>query len=276
MNRLLMQESKSLAFQTIKKNFFKILWIIFIACMPALFCNLSIFSLLPTIDVNTATIEQVVQSSMFELFAQLGMILVSIIFYPITVSAITQYLKLARGEQVHLHDLFVNYSSLKRVFRCFTLQMSTFFKMFARLFPVAIIGGVFTLIFSLVNYAGFGIIAIVPFYIGIFIIMFYGLGRAMPVLMFEKIAILNFEDQDFSRKETYKQLKTIYKGRTKELGNVASSFLGWWMVSMVLSSFTAGVSVFLYTAYFAIGITHYATKHNTQFLPKKNNFLGGE
>lgn len=267
MNRRLMQESKAIAFTTIKQNIWKILFILILADMPPLFCNIAIASLLPITDAVTLSMEELITASYWQLFAQLGIFLVALIFFPISAAATKLYFNMLYQKPANINELFENYGSFKRLFSCFSLYLQGLIKAFFRILPCFFFLGLAGFIYGMSTAVMSYMVLLIPFYIVIFIVIFYALGRVMLSTLFVNISILNLDNENYSRKAAYKELKLIYKHRTKELSNLALNFVGIGIVAVFLSTFTLSISLFIFSIYYNLSITYYTLKYNPQFLP---------
>ncbi|MFI3227877.1 MAG: hypothetical protein R3Y09_10805 [Clostridia bacterium] len=276
MNRRLMQESKKLAMTTIINNIGKVIFIILISSMPLVFCSVSLVNILPSFDIETFTYEMLNEFYLTQLYGQLILWGISILFFPVMISAYKMYIEMSFGKNVNLRDLFENYSSISKCLSSLSLLISLVVKSFIRFLPcliLIIIASVgFTFLWTMV---GLEIIVIPMFCFSMLAIMYYAVGRTMLVTIYQNICFLNFNNPDFSRRDTYQELKSMYAGNTFGLSRLYLSFLVLSIVATVLSSFTACVSMFLFNAYYAIAITHYTTKHHTQFLPNNINSQEG-
>lgn len=273
MNRRLMQEAKLLARKTVEDNIWKILIILLIAYLPRIICSLAIFTLMPKIDVTQEiTMEQLAELYKSEAIMQFVMSILSVIFFPVVISATKTYLNMAHGKEANISDIFVNYSSIGAVIRSTTLYFGVVFKILFRLIPTVIYMCILSFLYDVMANVISEYVLLIPFFAMSFIIFYYMIGRVLLPIIYQNICILNFDNEEFSRRNTYRELKQIYNKRTGELSNFTLSFAGLFVLAMILSSFTVGLSTFLIYVYFNIALVHYTTKHHPQFLPNQPKY----
>lgn len=271
MNIRLMQEAKNISKKTIYQNFGKIILIVITAYIPMVLCNVSIASMFPiiqTVDTTNLNYEEIRQLLEANILMQIYVFLISLIFCPITTSARKIIFDMFYKKEVSMSVLFENYASAEKMFKSISIYLLTCFKVIVRsvIFIVAYIG--ISMLYDIVAQFVPEIFLILPFFTAMLILTYLFFGYICVPLIYENICILNFENRFFSQKYCYSQLKILYKKRTRELANLCLSFLGIFMISFVLGSFTMGITVFVFNIYFALTTTYYTVKYNHQFLPE--------
>lgn len=259
--------SKKVAWNTIKNNSSTFLLMALIAFLPQMLCAFISVQIqeyfLPSIiieDMSIINIDALKHNFSGNLLISILTLLFGIIFFPLTVSFVSGFDKLVCGEKFNATQMFEYFST--STFKCFALRISIILKYFLCTIPYILIFSslVFVTLTYILNisidlyFISVGILNISVFIFVIIIIIKY-----LIIECFEKIAIININNDEFDRKQAYKLLKTLSKNSKKDLFMFNIGFLFMWLATLLLAPLTLGLSFIIANAYYLSCITVYAS-----------------
>ena len=277
MDKQIRISAKRVATDTIKRNLGKFILISLIVILPQLLASSAIYILQPSFItpdmVNTLTQDEAIMIMKdllsFQVYSQIGIIFITILFYPLTVGSIRVFMKLAKSEDCVISDIFIYYSSFKSFISCFTLLITKFFRIFTLFLPYLLAIIVLIVGVVLLNTP----ILIIPYFFAVIAITLFASGKAMIADFYEKISILNFEDEDFSRKYAYKDIKRLFKGKTKSLVGFILTYIPLSLLSLILAPMTFGIALAIYNSFYNLSVAIFISTYYTQQKSTHENLL---